>query len=68
VDLAAALPSPWVDGPLIRDAVRLVRLYADIVGCPTVQLRLDSVAGDGCRFFHVDHVGLRLLCLDHHDH
>ncbi len=61
-DLAAALPSGWAGGPLIRDAARLVRLYAGIVGCPAVQLRLDSVAGGGCRFFHADHVGLRLLC------
>lgn len=61
-DLAAALPSGWAGGPLIRDAVRLVRLYAGIVGCPVVQLRLDNLAGDGCRFFHADHVGLRLLC------
>lgn len=61
-DLAAALPARWIDGPLLPDILRLVRVYADIVGCPTLQLRLDSVAGDGCRFFHADHVGLRLLC------
>lgn len=61
-DLAAALPSRWIDGPLLPDILRLVRVYADIVRCPAIQLRLDSVTGDGCRFFHVDHVGLRLLC------
>lgn len=61
-DLAAALPSRWIDGPLLRDIVRLVQVYTDIVGCPAIRLRLDSVADDGCRFFHVDHVGLRLLC------
>ncbi|AWB07620.1 DUF1826 domain-containing protein (plasmid) [Azospirillum humicireducens] len=61
-DLAAALPSRWIEGPLLRDIVRLVQIYTDIVGCPAIRLRLDSVADDGCRFFHVDHVGLRLLC------
>lgn len=61
-DLAAALPSCWIDGPLLRDIVRLVRIYTGIVGCPAIRLRLDSLADDGCRFFHVDHVGLRLLC------
>lgn len=61
-DLAAALPTRWIDGPLLPDVLHLVRVYADIVGCPALRLRLDSVADDGCRFFHVDHVGLRLLC------
>lgn len=62
-DLAAALPAArWIAGPLLGDIARLVKRYADIVGCPNVLLRLDSVAGDGCRFFHADHVGLRLLC------
>lgn len=62
-DIAAALPAARRNsGPLLDDIARLVRLYADIVGCPGVMLRLDSMAGDGCRFFHADHIGLRLLC------
>lgn len=61
-DLAAALPSRWNAGPLFDDIVHLVSVYADIVGCPAVRLRLNSLSGDGCRFFHVDYVGLRLLC------
>lgn len=62
-DIAAALPAARrTAGPLLDDIARLVRLYADLVGCPAVMLRLDSVTGDGCRFFHADHVGLRLLC------
>lgn len=62
-DLAAAMPSARrIAGPLLGDIAGLVRLYADIIGCSGVLLRLDSVAGDGCRFFHADHVGLRLLC------
>ncbi|CAO3456213.1 DUF1826 domain-containing protein [Azospirillum argentinense] len=62
-DIAAAFPAAGRNsGPLLDDIARLVRLYADLVGCPGVMLRLDSVADDGCRFFHADHVGLRLLC------
>ncbi|CAO3428916.1 DUF1826 domain-containing protein [Azospirillum endophyticum] len=61
-DLLAALPPRRIAGPLLTDIVALVRLYADIVGCMAVRLRLDSLPGNGCRFFHVDHVGLRLLC------
>ncbi|WP_377811409.1 DUF1826 domain-containing protein (plasmid) [Azospirillum sp. A29] len=61
-DLAAALPSRWNAGPLFDDIVHLVTVYAGILGCTAIRLRLDSMSGDGCRFFHVDHVGLRLLC------
>lgn len=61
-DLAAALPSRWTTGPLLDDIVHLVTVYADILGCTAIRLRLDSRSGDGCRFFHVDYVGLRLLC------
>nr|WP_295835942.1 DUF1826 domain-containing protein [uncultured Azospirillum sp.] len=61
-DLLAALPPRRIEGPLLTDIVGLVRLYADIVGCTAVRLRLDSLSGDGCRFFHVDYVGRRLLC------
>lgn len=61
-DLAAALPSRWTAGPLPDDIVHLVTVYAGILGCSAIRLRLDSMSGDGCRFFHVDYVGLRLLC------
>ncbi|QCG90446.1 DUF1826 domain-containing protein [Azospirillum sp. TSH100] len=61
-DLLAALPPRRIEGPLLTDIVGLVRLYADLVGCTALRLRLDSLSGDGCRFFHVDYVGLRLLC------
>lgn len=61
-DLAAALPSRWTAGPLLDDIVHLVTVYAGILGCSAIRLRLDSLSGDGCRFFHVDYVGVRLLC------
>jgi hypothetical protein len=49
-------------GPLLPDVAALVRLYADLVGCPVVTLRLERVTGAGCKFLHVDYVGVRLLC------
>ncbi len=49
-------------GPLLPDIAALVRLYADVVGCPSVTLRLERVTGNGCKFLHVDYVGVRLLC------
>ncbi|BAI71118.1 hypothetical protein AZL_004800 [Azospirillum sp. B510] len=64
-DLTAALPPRRIDGPLLHDIIHLLRVYAGIVGCTAVRLRLESLSGDGCRFFHVDHVGLRLLCTYH---
>lgn len=49
-------------GPLLPDIAALVRIYADLVGCPSVALRLERVTGNGCKFLHVDYVGVRLLC------
>lgn len=48
--------------PMAADIARMVRLYAGMVATRTVALRLDAVADDGCAYFHVDHVGVRLLC------
>lgn len=60
-DLAAAMPAP-LPHPLSADIVRLVRLYAGMVAARAVHLRLDTVTGNGCKFFHADSVGIRLLC------
>lgn len=60
-DLAATMPAP-LPRPLSADIVRLVRLYAGMVATRTVHLRLDTVTGNGCRYFHADSVGIRLLC------
>ncbi|WP_042695894.1 DUF1826 domain-containing protein, partial [Azospirillum sp. B506] len=55
-DLRSALPPRRIEGPLLADIVDLVWIYAEIVGCRAVRLRLDSLSGDGCRYFHVDYV------------
>lgn len=39
----------------------LIELYADLVGCPAVGLRLEVVKRAMCPRFHVDRVALRLL-------
>lgn len=50
------------ESPLGGDIAHLARLYARIVGSPIVSLRLEPVLGNGCKYFHADHVGVRLLC------
>lgn len=40
----------------------LATLYADLVGCPRVGLRLEVTAAAMCPRFHADRVGVRLLC------
>lgn len=47
---------------LIEDASALALIFADIMDCTYVQLRLDVVQTDACRKFHVDAVTARLIC------
>jgi len=49
-------------GPLRIDLTLLGRLFATLTGDPEVRFRLEHVADDACRQYHVDAVGLRLLC------
>lgn len=60
-DLAAAWPDPLPDG-LTADVVHLVGLYADLTAARKLAVRLETVAGHGCRYFHADNIGIRLLC------
>jgi hypothetical protein len=48
--------------PLRAELAMLGRLFATLSGDPVVRLRLDHVADNACRHFHIDSVGLRLLC------
>lgn len=59
--LMARLPAP-APLDLGADMLRLARLFATLTGHERVRLRLEGVTGDSCRRFHVDAVGLRLLC------
>lgn len=54
------------DGPernmLIEDASALALIFADVMRCDHLQLRLDVIQSNACRKFHVDAVTARLVC------
>lgn len=52
-----ALFDAWVE-----DLNFLLRLYVDLLGAETLGVRLHTLARDMCPRFHVDRVGVRLLC------
>jgi hypothetical protein len=47
---------------LVADINALVDVYRDLLGCPHVGVRLEVIAQAMCPRFHVDRVGIRLLC------
>ncbi|SEU10436.1 DUF1826 domain-containing protein [Paracoccus homiensis] len=47
---------------LIEDASALAAIFADVMDCDYLQLRLDVIQTDACRKFHVDAVTARLIC------
>ncbi|WP_437590337.1 DUF1826 domain-containing protein [Sorangium sp. So ce1000] len=59
--VAATPPSPEREA-LAADIADLARRYARLAGCARVRAELAVQARDGCRKFHADYVGLRLLC------
>ena len=48
--------------PLYADFRRLAHRLAGLTGSANVRMRFEHVIDDSCRKFHVDAVGLRLLC------
>ena len=48
--------------PLFGDFRRLGVRFANLASSPLVKMRFEHVTNDSCRKFHVDAVGLRLLC------
>jgi hypothetical protein len=57
----AALGQP-VPLALAADMTRLAAVFATLAGRDRVRIRLDGVTHDSCRRFHMDAIGLRLLC------
>jgi len=47
---------------LATDIAMLAELYGDLLGCPQIGLRLEILNQAMCPRFHVDRVGIRLLC------
>ncbi len=62
--LQHALPLPAGDGrqALLDDMASLVTLYADLLDCPHIGLRLEVTRQAMCLKFHIDRTGIRLLC------
>lgn len=60
--MAAALPVP-VPTDLLLDLADLAAVFAMVNGGrPGVRVRLEALTHDGCKKWHADQVGLRLLC------
>ncbi|MBL3576164.1 DUF1826 domain-containing protein [Rhodovulum sulfidophilum] len=47
---------------LIEDASALAAIFADVMDCNYLQLRLDVIQTNACRKFHIDAVTARLIC------
>lgn len=47
---------------MIEDASALASIFASIMNCPYLKLRIDVVNTNACRKFHVDAVTARLIC------
>ena len=56
------LPAHTGQEAFVADLNQLVGIFADLLDCPSVGLRLEVVNRAMCPRFHVDHVGIRLLC------
>ncbi|MCA3012068.1 MAG: DUF1826 domain-containing protein [Myxococcaceae bacterium] len=59
--VAAAPPGPWRD-EWAQDLARLLARYVAVVGEEPLRMQLATVDDRKCPRFHVDNVGVRLLC------
>ena len=48
--------------PLYTDFCRLAGRFVTLVASPLVRLQVEHVVDDSCHKFHIDAVGLRMLC------
>jgi hypothetical protein len=56
------LPDATGKYELLADISALVSLYADLLDCRKVGIRLEVLTGAMCPRFHIDRTGIRLLC------
>jgi len=56
------LPAAPGRDALLADIDFLGSVYADLLGCPAIGLRLEAVDRAMCPRLHKDHTGIRLLC------
>jgi len=59
---AHGLPDSPLADAVQADVAGLQELFADLIGCPAMGVRLELISRAMCPRFHVDKVGLRLLC------
>ena len=52
---------PPVADALVADITGMIKIFRDLSGYETLQLRLEGIDNASCKKFHTDHVGLRLL-------
>lgn len=56
------LPEAAGKTALLSDISILIQLFADLLDCPSVAIRLEVLQHAMCPKFHIDHTGIRLLC------
>lgn len=62
LDRQLRLPDANGKEDLLADICLLVNLYADLMDCPSVGIRLEVLKHAMCPKFHIDRTGIRLLC------
>lgn len=62
LDREMRLPDVTGKEALLADICRLVNVYADLMDCPMVGIRLEVLSHAMCPKFHIDRTGIRLLC------
>ncbi|MFQ6334538.1 DUF1826 domain-containing protein [Methylophilus sp. 3sh_L] len=60
--LEGLLPAQLGREAFIQEVEQLVMVFAELLDCQTVGLRLEVLQKAMCPQFHVDHTGIRLLC------
>lgn len=56
------LPAAPGKEALLEDMSMLAGLYADLMDCPKIGIRLEVLTSAMCPKFHIDRTGIRLLC------
>lgn len=62
LETQARLPDTPGKQALLADMVQLTTVYADLLDCPRIGLRLEVLTHAMCPRFHIDRTGIRLVC------
>ncbi|MGP1717967.1 MAG: DUF1826 domain-containing protein [Methylophilus sp.] len=62
LDAEIRLPDAAGKEALLTDISALANLYAELMDCPKVGIRLEVLSRAMCPKFHIDRTGIRLLC------